>query len=176
MKINILILGMIILTAGAWTYFSNTKVQTIPTTIEKVKNFEFEILKEGKAKLYDYQGRVILLHFWASWCAPCLEEFPELIELAKQNPDEVIIIAMAVQDKPQDIQKFMDKLDKETPKNFIIGLDPNKTISGTMYNTYKLPETYVITKQMSFYEHIKGAEDKWTKPEWKAKIKALSSL
>lgn len=48
-----------------------------------------------------YRDKVVLLDFWASWCAPCLEEMPELIELQKQNAGKLQILGLSMDDRPE---------------------------------------------------------------------------
>jgi peroxiredoxin len=45
-----------------------------------------------------YRGKVVLLDFWASWCAPCLEEMPDLIKLQKQNGGKLQVIGVSMDD------------------------------------------------------------------------------
>ena len=49
--------------------------------------------------LNQYEGKVIVLNFWASWCEPCREEMPELSELHTANKDKnVVVLGMAIED------------------------------------------------------------------------------
>ncbi len=158
---NILTLLAIIIATALWTYFSDTKPIKRTSALEKVPNFEFNDITETKHALYDFQGRVVLLHFWATWCAPCLEELPDLIDLAQTQSEEMTVIAIAVQDKPDDIQRFLTKTKRNIPENFIVGLDPNQVISKNIYETIKLPETYIIDLQLTLSEKITGAKNDW---------------
>ena len=57
------------------------------------------------------KGQVILLDFWASWCAPCKTSFPAMEELQKKYaPEGLTIIAVSVDEKPENMQRFLKSL------------------------------------------------------------------
>ncbi len=161
MNKNILVLLLIIIATGMWTYSSNKKIAKNSLNPEKVSNFEFQSIKNTEHSLSDFEGQPILLHFWATWCAPCIEELPKLINLAESEPEKVTIIAIAVNDKSKDIQRFLSKTTSNIPNNFIIGLDPDKSISKDIYGTIQLPETYILTSDLILLEKIIGSKDNW---------------
>jgi len=60
--------------------------------------------------LEEYRGKVVLVNFWATWCAPCLREMPELDLLAKQiDSSRAVVIGIAADD-PVEVKAFADKL------------------------------------------------------------------
>lgn len=70
---------------------NNSKVETGINVGQKAINFTL-VNSEGKeVSLSDYEGKKVLLNFWASWCPPCRMEMPEFEEFAKENPDIVIL-------------------------------------------------------------------------------------
>jgi thiol-disulfide isomerase/thioredoxin len=50
----------------------------------------------------DWQGKVVLVNFWATWCPPCREEIPILIELTKKYPEKLLVIGVSMDDGPAD--------------------------------------------------------------------------
>ena len=53
---------------------------------------DFTIYDNGRSlQLSSYRGKVVLLNFWASWCAPCIEEIPALNQLQRQMPQLVVV-------------------------------------------------------------------------------------
>ena len=56
----------------------NLIIQPIPV---KLSNIEFKDLEDNKVNLDDYKNRLIIINFWATWCAPCREEMPSLSRL-----------------------------------------------------------------------------------------------
>jgi len=84
-------------------------------------------------------GPVTLVHFWATWCAPCITEIPALQELAKDFQDEprFDLVMIAVDDEAQDVDSFLGSL---APMALF---DPNWEVAHR-YGTRKLPETYLV--------------------------------
>jgi thiol-disulfide isomerase/thioredoxin len=85
-------------------------------TIRFVRNpdpaphFKLETLEGKPLRLADYQGKVILLNFWATWCGPCRAEIPDLVELQNKYKDQLQIIGLVVDDDDEDaIKKFVDE-------------------------------------------------------------------
>ena len=67
-----------------------------------------ELTSAKKIKLSDYKGKVVLINFWASWCAPCRAELPTLVKLQKKyNDKNFVILGVAVEDKPF-VDKFLE--------------------------------------------------------------------
>lgn len=55
----------------------------------------------------DLAGKIIVVNFWATWCGPCEQEFPALVELQTRHRDDVHVIGMAIDDAPiEDIRAF----------------------------------------------------------------------
>lgn len=72
-----------------------------------------EDLAGRTVRLSDYRGRPVLINFWASWCAPCREEMPELQKVfAAQGDDGLMILAVntTFQDRIADVERMRDDL------------------------------------------------------------------
>ena len=78
---------------------------------EQLKNTVFQSLEGTEYRYEDIMAPVIVLNFWASWCVPCLEEFPSLVELQKRYPPEQILVLgiNSGDDSPKDIKKTVEK-------------------------------------------------------------------
>ncbi len=174
MKINLIILSLILaLTAIATSLSTNWRPET--TKGETAPNFTYETIKGAKGALYDHQEKIVLLHFWATWCAPCLVEFPDLISLAEEQKDNFVILAISADEEKGNIDRFLKKLKHKIPTNFILIQDRDKSISQELYGTYKLPESYLLSKDITIMEKIIGPRQNWNSAEWNQRIKALIS-
>lgn len=75
----------------------------------KVPNLKFkELLNDpsSQSSLYDYTEDFVILDFWATWCGPCLSEFPKMSELQKLYPNKLKIIAVT-DEGPERIKSFL---------------------------------------------------------------------
>ena len=71
---------------------------------------------QGKRhKLADYQGRWVVVNFWATWCVPCIQEIPEIAEFARAYP-RVAVIGIAMDaDNPAKVKQFAQKTGHDFP-------------------------------------------------------------
>ena len=81
-----------------------------------------------------------ILNIWASWCAPCREEHPQLMELSK-NPS-LKIIGLNYKDNPKKAKKFL----KELGNPFSLNIIDKKGIIAIEFGGYGIPETFIINK------------------------------
>ena len=86
----------------------------------------------------DLDGRVTLVNFFASWCAPCREEHPQLMALARRP--SVALDGIAYKDKPEESRRFLDRLGNPFGH---IGVDRDGT-TAIDFGVYGVPETYVV--------------------------------
>ena len=100
--------------------------------------------------LAEQQGRPMIINFWASWCAPCLAEAPELQEASEAYGDEVLFVGVNTQDGNQEnMQAFLDRFDLTFPN----GRDEQSRMS-VEYGIFGLPETFFINADGTLnYKH-----------------------
>ena len=140
-----------------------------------VPDFILKDIRGNDINLQNYKGRVILLNFWASWCAPCIHEFPQFINLAREMEDKIIIIAVSTDDSRDKIDGFLKKLDFRPTENIIIARDPDKTISRDIFGTIRLPETIIISPHLMMTTKIAGNPIPWDSQEMKEEIEGIFS-
>ena len=104
------------------------------------------------------RGRVVLLNLWATWCAPCIEELPSLLELKKKMP-EIEIVAVSIDQDPDVYRKFL--VDHHV--NLMTVRDEEMKVNA-LYGTAQIPETYVIDRQGVMRRKFVSAQT-WTSPE-----------
>jgi len=106
--------------------------------------FTVEMINGEKINLSDLKGKVVLLNYWATWCAPCLmefAEFPEKILEPFKNKD-FILIAVSIGENKEKVENKMDKM-KKYGVDFNVGIDPKKEI-WDKYATGAIPKSFLI--------------------------------
>lgn len=67
-------------------------------------------------RLADYKGRWVVVNFWATWCAPCIKEIPEIAEFAKEHKDVVVVgVALDIEEGVEKTKAFAKKVGHEYP-------------------------------------------------------------
>jgi cytochrome c biogenesis protein CcmG/thiol:disulfide interchange protein DsbE len=88
----------------------------------------------------DFAGKVTLVNVWASWCAPCREEHPVLLELS--NDQRFAIAGLNYKDKPENARRFLGDLGNPFKA---VGVDQNGR-TAIDWGVYGVPETFLVGK------------------------------
>jgi thiol-disulfide isomerase/thioredoxin len=118
-------------------------------------------------RLSSYQGKVVLLNFWATWCPPCRAEMPDLIKMQRQYRKQGLQV-IGITYPPEEIgevQRFINKLRVNYP--IALGTKETRTLFG---ESETLPLTIVIDRQGNIHERIEGI---LLPEEFEQKIKPL---
>lgn len=143
-------------------------VHTVP---QAVSNAAFDLADdEGSATLADYEGKYVLLNFWATWCAPCRKEMPQLNALQKEfggDDFEVLTIATG-RNSPAGITKFFEEAGIDSlPRH----QDPKQALAGQM-GIFGLPITVLIDPEGREIARLRG-DAEWDSDSAKAIVKSL---
>lgn len=132
--------------------------------------------KEPGGFLVDSNGRpamlgsqlapVSLVHFWATWCPPCIDEIPALQRLSRDFSDQqgFVIVMVAVDDSTNKVTTFLG------PGWDMVLFDPSWDVAKR-YGTSKLPETYLVVRGQVVDKYV-GATN-WDDPEIRQKLTSL---
>ena len=122
---------------------------------QKVPDLIFgQIMNHDKqqAKLSDYRGKVVILDFWATWCAPCIKAFPHLEGLKEKYSGTLEVLTITSDDRER-IERFLNKKTTTLP----IVLDPNRTLAK-QFPHRTIPHTIVIDPE-GFTRVISSADE-----------------
>lgn len=108
---------------------------------QRAPAFELRTVEGTALSLEEYDGRQVVLNFWATWCPPCRKELPELIEFSEETGIPVIGVNVTKNERrgQRDVEAFL----KEVPINFPILLDEAGAVEKK-YRVVALPTTYVV--------------------------------
>jgi thiol-disulfide isomerase/thioredoxin len=107
-------------------------------------------------------GKGLILHFWATWCAPCREEMPELVKFVKDTKGDPNVEFLAVS-VDEDWNVVDGWLMERGIAGLPVALDP-KGATAHLYGTDQFPETWFIAPSGEIVQQFVGAAD-WSKPK-----------
>ena len=112
--------------------------------------------------LESVRGKVVLINFWASWCNPCVQEFPSLLKLMAKFKDDLVLVAVSNDETKEDALRFVSTLNI-TGENVILLWDPERKVADK-FNVQKIPESFVAGRDQKLIRKIVGVED-WSIPD-----------
>jgi peroxiredoxin len=126
-------------------------------------DFSLSAMSGPNMRLQDQRGRVVMVNFWATWCAPCRQEMPQLNRLyQKYRSAGFVLLGVNVDDDPSKAAEVATKLGVTFP----VLLDPNKNVSK-LYDLSTMPSTVIIDRDGRVrYVHrgyLAGYEDNYEK-------------
>ena len=104
--------------------------------------FDLPAVSGGKhASLSSAEGKVVLVDFWATWCAPCKASFPKYEALARAHGGDVAVIGISEDDEADGIADFA----KETGATFTLAWDKEKSVAAA-YQPGSMPTSFIVDK------------------------------
>ena len=115
---------------------------------------------DRKVSLSELHGQVVVLNFWATWCAPCVEEMPSLVQLQQRFKNKgLTVVGISIDVDGNAYHKFL----KDYKVDFLTVRDPDQKTSN-LYGSFKWPETYIIDRNGIVRRKFIGAVE-WSQPE-----------
>jgi len=120
----------------------------------------------AKTDLTQEKDRLLIVHFWATWCPPCVEEIPALTKFWEKYKSKsgVSLYTISVDKDWKTIDEFL----KKTPSTLPLYRDPDAA-TAKRFGSSQYPETYIINKAGRVLFRVQGAVD-WDNPEVRSRI------
>ncbi|MGB5555498.1 MAG: TlpA disulfide reductase family protein, partial [Flavobacteriaceae bacterium] len=143
---------------------AKTEMQELTAT-KAVVQARFQDLNGNPIQLSDYQGKRIVLNYWATWCGPCIQEMPSMERAQQLLGEENYLFLLASDQSLEKIKAFTKK------KNFdLFFVKFNGALAEEQI--YALPATFIYNSEGEKVERIDGATE-WDAPEIIQKLKAI---
>lgn len=127
----------------------------VPSGAKPAPGDMFRTLEGGEASLDDLRGSVVVANLWGTWCLPCRDELPELVELAGIYADRpVVILGLAVDSGDVDeIRDFLEEFGVEYP-NWMMGMDDAVATFGAV----GFPTTVIVDPEGWIRKELLGPQ------------------
>jgi len=144
---------------------TNVPAPEITLTGSDARPFQLE---QGK-------GEVLFVNFWATWCAPCREEMPSMIALARDltrsHPGKFRMVAVSADESWEDVRRYFEQAFGGTPPDITVARDPTGKAALAYYCSargacpdIKFPETYMVDGSGRLVAYVVSSRD------WKAPV------
>jgi len=118
--------------------------------------------------LNSFGGKVLVLNFWATWCATCMEELPSLDQFQRDFAGSgVVVLGVSVDKDEKAYKRFLSRVNVA----FLTTRDPDNKINAD-YGTFKFPETYIINRDGKVLSKIISSTN-WTDDKMMNYVKSL---
>lgn len=115
-----------------------------------------------------------IFHLWATWCEPCVDEFPVLLEMAgKYEKSSIRFVALSMDEKEDEVWKLVPK-GQSVPTNWTMLWDESKGIPDQM-GSFQYPETYLVSPQGEIRYKWVGPQ-KWLEPVHRTILEQMGAL
>ncbi len=139
-----------------------------PKLGETVADATFVGLDNNTTTLAAHKDKLVIVHFWATWCAPCRKEMPSLERLSqKLDPNKYALIGISVDEDINLVKEFKIKYGIK----FAEYIDLDKSLAEGHFGTTAYPETFIIGRDGKLVRHMIG-EHEWDTP---AMLKVLNN-
>lgn len=113
-----------------------------PSRQKLADDFTLPTHRDATFRLRDHHGKVVMINFWATWCAPCLAEMPAMERLWRQQQDNgFMMVAVSVDADPSRVPAFV----AEHKLTFPIALDPRMQVAER-YGVRALPSSFLVDR------------------------------
>jgi cytochrome c biogenesis protein CcmG/thiol:disulfide interchange protein DsbE len=165
---KLLLFSIVLLAVGLVWIVSGTLEERIINAGDTAPDFTVTT-DTGKTITRDnFGGKLLVLNFWASWCGPCVDEEPSLVEFSRMfGPQGVVVLGVSSDANEKLYSRFIQRFGVTFPT----ARDPEQNIAAS-YGTFQIPETYLIDKHGKVLEKVISNQD-WMAPDFIARVRRM---
>ncbi|MDP2761036.1 MAG: TlpA disulfide reductase family protein [Sideroxyarcus sp.] len=116
------------------------------------QSFVFKDMRGQTQRLADYRGKWVLVNFWATWCPPCLEEIPDLVDLHQaHSKKDLVVIGVALESSEKSVRQFVDRFKVNYP--IVLG---DYDLAAQVGEVDVLPTSYLYNPQGELISYQQG--------------------
>jgi peroxiredoxin len=162
--VALLLAALVAIASGVYAAELKTDKNRLPADAFTLRDLDGKLVG-----LRDFEGKVVLLNFWATWCAPCLKEMPGMQRLYQEyNARGLVIVGVSVDKSPPgEVKEFAEKLKITYPI-----LHDRDMIISRNYSNPGVPSSYLIDRRGRITHRVSGEYD-WLSSEAREAVDGL---
>jgi len=149
----------------------NAARQLLPAPDAPRPSFALSDLEGARQDLKTYAGRVVLVHFFATWCEPCREELATLSQLVDGAAAgrSLVVLAVNVAEVPARVRRYLDAVPVKLP----VLLDADRTVTRA-WGVSILPTTFVLDRALDARLYVEGDLD-WSRSDIRSALERVGA-
>ena len=181
-RIGLISAAIILSVAIAYTFYQGSRpkppksgsTSNSSALPENVMQASINLLDGQKTKLADYSGKVLIVDLWATWCGPCKQEIPHLVEIAKEYKEKGVEVIGLTNENPETDAEWVKQFSEAFNINYRIGWADDEMQAGLTRGRNSIPQTFIIGRDGKIVRHVVGFSPRLI-PQMKAAIEEAAS-
>ncbi|HEY9431360.1 MAG TPA: TlpA disulfide reductase family protein [Blastocatellia bacterium] len=181
-RIGLISAAIILSVAIAYTFYQGSRpkppksgsTSNSSALPENVMQASINLLDGQKTKLADYSGKVLIVDLWATWCGPCKQEIPHLVEIAKEYKEKGVEVIGLTNENPETDAEWVKQFSEAFNINYRIGWADDEMQAGLTRGRNSIPQTFIIGRDGKIVRHFVGFSPRLI-PQMKAAIEEAAS-
>jgi thiol-disulfide isomerase/thioredoxin len=124
---------------------------------DEIRNTELRALDGTGFKLADYQGKVLVLNLWATWCPPCRDEIPQIVDFYDDYRGRgVEVLGLTMEDERGNTPEAVKDSVRELKINYRVAWAEEKFYARFLAPGFEIPQTYIIDREGRIRRKLRG--------------------
>src|SRR5262247_1209720 len=166
-RLGLIVSAVILVAAIAYTFYHgdrpkttrsdsppNSEANSAAPLPENVMQASINLLDGQKTRLADYSGKVLVVDLWATWCGPCIQEIPHLVQIARDYKSKGVEVIGLTNEDPELYTETVKKFAADFKINYPIGWADEPMRIGLTRERGAIPQTYVIGRDGKVLKHF----------------------
>jgi thiol-disulfide isomerase/thioredoxin len=142
----------------------------------EVLEADLNLISGLSKKVEDYKGKVLVLDIWATWCGPCRQEIPHLIEIANNYRGQGVEVLGLTTEDPQSDLPLVREFAQQFRINYEIGFASQEVSREIMQGRNGIPQTLIIDREGTIRHHFVGFHPRLSLPQMKKALEEMLAM
>ena len=140
---------------------------------DNLRAADLKLISGATRTVGDYKGKVLILDLWATWCGPCRQEIPHLIEMANNYRDRGVEVLGLTTEDPQYDLMLVRNFAQQFRINYEIGFASDTVTSEITRGRNGIPQTLIIDREGMVRKHFVGFHPRLSLPQMKSALEEV---